>query len=57
MWGEIIYPFPNLNGCTVEVWEGMSISVPYFMMDAITYYSDLTLLQTWKWTRVLYTIE
>ena len=21
MWDEITYPFPNFNGCTVEVWE------------------------------------
>ena len=21
MWDEIIYPFPNVNGCTVDVWE------------------------------------
>ena len=21
VWGEITYPFPNFNGCTVEVWE------------------------------------
>ena len=21
MWDQIIYPFPNFNGCTVDVWE------------------------------------
>ena len=21
MWDETTYPFPNFNGCTVEVWE------------------------------------
>ena len=21
VWDEIIYPFPNFNGCIVEVWE------------------------------------
>ena len=24
MWDEIIYPFLNFSGCTVEVWEGIS---------------------------------
>ena len=24
MWDEIIYPIPNFNGCTVEVWEWKS---------------------------------
>ena len=21
MWDEITYPFPNFNGCTIEVWD------------------------------------
>ena len=37
MWDEIIYPFPNFNGCTVEVWGWMSNLVPHFTMDVITY--------------------
>ena len=24
VWAEVTYPFPNFNGCTVEVWEGIS---------------------------------
>ena len=24
VWDEITYPFPNFNGCTVEVWEWIS---------------------------------
>ena len=32
VWHEITYPFPNVNGCTVEVWE--------WMIDLI---SDLTM--------------
>ena len=24
MWDEIIYPFPNFNGFTIEVWEWIS---------------------------------
>ena len=35
MWDEITYPFPNFNSCWS--WEWMSNSIPYFMMDAITY--------------------
>ena len=35
--GEITYPFPNFNGCTVEVWEWISIYIPHFIMDGITY--------------------
>ena len=26
VWGEIIQPFPNFNGCTVEVWDVYVIS-------------------------------
>ena len=32
---EITYPFPNLNGATVEVWEWISNSTPHFIMDVI----------------------
>ena len=37
MWDEIIYPFPNFNGCTIEVWEWISNFTPHFIMDVITY--------------------
>ena len=37
VWDEIINPFPNLNGCTVEVWEWISNLIPHFIMDVITY--------------------
>ena len=30
VWDEIIYPFPNLNGYTVEVWEWISNFISYF---------------------------
>ena len=44
VWDEITYPFPNLNGCTVEVWEWIGIFIPHFIMDVITYpYWDLKL--------------
>ena len=26
MWGEITYPFPNVNCATVEVWEWIAVS-------------------------------
>ena len=34
---EIIYPFPNFNGCTVEVWEWISNFIPKVIMGLITY--------------------
>ena len=33
MWDEITYPFPNFNGCTVEVWEWISHFIPCIIMD------------------------
>ena len=36
VWGEITYPFPNFNGCTVEVWEWISNFIPHFIMNVIT---------------------
>ena len=35
MWDKITYPFPNFNGCTVEIWEWISNFIPQFMMDVI----------------------
>ena len=37
VWDEIAYPFPNGNGCTVEVWEWMGKFIPYFTGHVITY--------------------
>ena len=37
MWDEITYPFPNFNGCTVEVWEWISNFTQHFTPQAITY--------------------
>ena len=37
VWYEIIYPFPNFNGCTVEIWEYISFFIPYLINDVITY--------------------
>ena len=34
---EITYPFPNFNGCTVEVWDCKSNFISHFIMNAITY--------------------
>ena len=25
VWSEITYPFPNFNGCSIEVWEWISV--------------------------------
>ena len=37
VWDEITYPFPNFNGCTVEVREWMSNFISQFMIDVIIY--------------------
>ena len=34
---EIACPFPNVNGCTVEVWEWKSNFTQHFIMDVITH--------------------
>ena len=36
-WDEIIYPFPNFNGTTVEDWEWLSNCILHFLMDVINY--------------------
>ena len=45
-WDEIPYSFPNFNGSTVEVWEGISNLVLQFMMHVIMY-------QFWDWRTML----
>ena len=37
VWNEIIYPFQNFNGATVEVWESVYNFIRHFIMDVITY--------------------
>ena len=37
MWEEIVYPFSNFNGCTVEVWELISNFMPHFIGHVISY--------------------
>ena len=37
VWDEITYPLPNFNGCTIEVWEWISNSIPRFIEYMITY--------------------
>ena len=37
MWDEITYPFPNFNGCTVEVLEWISYFILHFTGRVITY--------------------
>ena len=34
---EINYPFPNISGCTIEVWEWMSSFISHFEKDIIFY--------------------
>ena len=36
VWDEITNPFPNFNGCIIEVWEWINNFIPYFTMDVIT---------------------
>ena len=36
-WDEIIYPFSNVNGCTVDVWGMMINFTPHFLKDEFTY--------------------
>ena len=36
-WDKITYQFPNFNGCTVEIWEGISNFILHFIMDIIIY--------------------
>ena len=43
MWHDFTYPFPNFNGYTVEVWEGISNSIPHFMLGVIIFFS------CWDW--------
>ena len=37
VWNEILCPFSNFNGCTIEVWEWRSNFTLHFIMDVITY--------------------
>ena len=37
VWGEITYPFPNSNTCTVEIWEWISNLILHFAGHVITY--------------------
>ena len=37
LWGEITYPFLNLNGETIEAWEWISNPIPHLILDVITY--------------------
>ena len=33
LWGEITYPFPNLDDYTAQVWE---YKIPYYIIGVIT---------------------
>ena len=36
VWGGVIYLFPNVNGCTDEVWEWMINFILHFITDVMT---------------------
>ena len=41
MLGQITYPFPNFNRCTIEVWEWTSNMILNFTMGVINHpYED-----------------
>ena len=37
MWVDITYPFPNFNGCTIEVWEWINNFISHITGHVITY--------------------
>ena len=41
VWDEITYPFPNINGATVEVLEWIGNFIPHFTMDIITHHAGI----------------
>ena len=43
VWYEIIYPFPNLNGSTVEIWKLINNSISLSIMDVIMYFCQSTI--------------
>ena len=43
VWDKISYPFPNSNGCTIEICDTISTFTPHFTMDVITY-------PCWNWS-------
>ena len=50
VWGEINYPFPDINGTTVEVYEWVSNFAPHFLMDACNIYTGIK-VNPYKWKR------
>ena len=44
VWDEINYSFPNINGCTNEVWECICNFIIHLIMDVITYPLGLKLI-------------
>ena len=42
VWDEMTYPFPNFNGCTVEILDRISNLTPHFTGLAITYIHAVT---------------
>ena len=42
VWGEIIYPFQNASGATVDVWESPSLDISYLEWPQVTKYPSFT---------------
>ena len=57
VWDEITYPFPNIKGCTVEVWIWIINFVPHFNLRNVVLFIIINTtcktchLQTCKWIR------
>ena len=50
MWDKITFPFPNFNGCPVDVWEWVSIFISHFSDRMITYsWRDKSQYTSIKW--------
>ena len=48
LWYELLYPFPNFNAATVEVWEWISNFIPHFITDVIEQWNCQWQLNTIK---------
>ena len=39
---EVTYPFPNFNGCSIEVWELINNFIPHFIMSWLFIHAGIT---------------
>ena len=49
VWDKIVYPFPNFNGCTVEVWQWLVIFSHTLQCVYLLSMQHLTLNHVSKW--------